>query len=49
MHQPSQERFVSHPHLMKSMMNKNMKCKMSLIHEYQMTKFNTLYIGMGMM
>jgi len=24
-----------------------MKCKMSLIHEYQMTKFNTLYIGMG--
>jgi hypothetical protein len=34
---------------MKLMMNKNMKSRMSLIHEYQMTNFNTLYIDVGMM
>jgi hypothetical protein len=41
--------FVSHTHLLKSMVNKNMKWRMSLIHEYQMTNFNTSYIGAGMM
>jgi len=47
MSQLSQEGFVNH-HLLKSMVNKNMKWRMFLIHEYQMTNFNTLDITAGM-
>jgi hypothetical protein len=48
MHLPSQEEFMSHLHMWKSMANKNTKWKLFSIQRYQIVNFDTLFIGVDM-
>jgi hypothetical protein len=48
-HLPFQEEFVIPLHLLKSMVNKNMKWKTFWIQESLIINSNILFIGIGMM